>query len=250
MGALQDNLKRLKARLNDAERAAGRAVGSVQLLPVTKTADPALTLEFARAGELELAENRVPFLEQKAAELAAAGVQVRWHFIGHLQRNKARRVLQLAEVIHSVDSLRLIETLARIAEEEKLRPRIFLEVLMSSEKEKSGFDPADLKPAIEAVVAAQCFDLEGIMVMGPRNPDGTQQVFQRANILAQRLSEAFPDAFSKDHCQLSMGMSGDLELAVAAGSHVVRVGSALFEGLESLGSSALKDPKNASEGAA
>ena len=133
---------RLKARLNDAERAAGRAVGSVQLLPVTKTADPALTLEFARAGELELAENRVPFLEQKAAELAAAGVQVRWHFIGHLQRNKARRVLQLAEVIHSVDSLRLIETLARIAEEEKLRPRIFLEVLMSSEKEKSGFDPA------------------------------------------------------------------------------------------------------------
>ena len=73
------------------------------------------------------------------------------------------------------------------------------------------------------------------MVMGPRNPDGTQQVFQRANMpWPKRLSEAFPDAFSKDHCQLSMGMSGDLELAVAAGSHVVRVGSALFEGLESL----------------
>lgn len=250
MGALQDNLKRLKARLNDAERAAGRPVGSVQLLPVTKTADPTLTLELARTGELDLAENRVSLLEQKATELSAAGVQVRWHFIGHLQRNKARRVLKLAEVIHSVDSLRLIETLARIAEEEKLRPRIFLEVLLSGEKEKSGFSPANVNSAVEAVIAAKCFDLEGIMVMGPRESDGTQQVFQRASTLAQGLFDAFPDAFSKGHCQLSMGMSGDLELAVAEGSHVVRVGSALFKGLASAGSSGLKDPNNASEGAA
>jgi pyridoxal phosphate enzyme (YggS family) len=245
MGALHENLKRLKERLHDAERASSRPLGSVQLLPVTKSADLRLTLELARAGELELAESRVSGLEEKASHLADEGVEVHWHFIGHLQRNKARRVLKIAQVIHSVDSLRLIESLARIARDEKLRPAIYLEVLLSGEKEKSGLDPEEINAALTAVAKAGCFALMGIMVMGPRDSARTKEVFSQAETLAQTLQAAHPEAFDGGLCRLSMGMSADLELAVQAGSSLVRVGSALFEGVNPKSTS-----RNSQEGAA
>jgi len=245
MGALHENLERLKERLRDAERASSRPLGSVQLLPVTKSADPRLTLELARAGELELAENRVSGLEEKASHLAAEGIEVRWHFIGHLQRNKARRVLKIARVIHSVDSLRLIESLGRIARDEELRPAIYLEVLLTGEEEKSGLDPDEIDAALTAVAEAGCFALMGIMVMGPRDSARTKEVFNQGETLAQALQAAHPEAFDDGLCRLSMGMSADLELAVQAGTSLVRVGSAFFEGVKPGNAS-----RNSQEGAA
>lgn len=241
MGALNENLARLRARLRDAEKAAARAPGAVQLLPVTKSVDIPLTLELTRAGELDLAENRVAPLEQKARAANARGIPVRWHFIGHLQRNKARRVVRIAQVIHSVDSLRLIETLERIASEEDRQLEIYLEVQLSGEAEKSGLLPDQMPAALSLLARAGTLNLKGIMVMGPRNSLDTKKVFAQAQALAQQWQADHPVAFCSGQCQLSMGMSDDLELAVQAGSHVVRVGSALFEGIH---------PQDTSEGAA
>lgn len=228
MGALQENLTRLRTRLRDAELAASRAPGVVQLLPVTKSVSAAKALELTQEGELELAENRISPLEEKARTAQAQGIDVRWHFIGHLQRNKARRVVKLAQVIHSVDSLRLLETLERIAEEECRRPQIYLEVQLTSEIEKHGFHPDEVPAALTTMPRLNHLDLKGIMVMGPRHSKDTPMVFARAQALAQTWQKDHPGAFVNGQCDLSMGMSGDLEIAVAAGSNLVRVGSALF----------------------
>ena len=230
------NLGALERRIAAAARSAGRSPEEVRLLPVTKSVSSEVARELAELfeeGTAELAENRAPELEAKAAALTG-GPAVRWHFIGHIQRNKARRVVRIAEVVHSVDSVRLVETLGRVAAEEGRRLAIYLQVDRTGEEQKHGLDEAELPAALAAVAAAEALELRGLMAMGPleeRAGRTARDVFDEVAALARRLEVERTDLFAGGRCELSMGMSGDLEAAVAAGSHVVRIGSSLFEGV-------------------
>jgi PLP dependent protein len=224
---LRGNLAAVRARIADAALAAGRDPAQVRLLPVTKSVSNGMTHCLAELGELELAENRVDGLEAKAALLP----NVRWHFIGHVQRNKARRVARLADVIHSVDSLRLTEALGRAAGDLDRSLDIYLQVDFTGEDAKHGMGEPELREALAAAEQDPALEVRGLMGMAPlvEGPGhDARAIFGRIADLAAELVKSHP-AFP---AQLSMGMSGDLEAAVAAGSHIVRVGGALYRDLD------------------
>ncbi|MBM3989948.1 MAG: YggS family pyridoxal phosphate-dependent enzyme [Planctomycetes bacterium] len=236
---LQANLERVRARIAAAASAAGRAGDDVALLAVTKSASASLVADLVRLGQRDLGENRVDVLGPKAAALAEAGLSPRWHMIGHLQRNKARRAVECASVVHSVDTLKLIETLARLAAELGRELEVFLEVRAVDAGERSGFEPGALPAAAQAVASLPHLRLRGLMAMAApcesaRAFDlGSQAPARRTFAAVRRLGDTLPLAlFPSGRVEYSMGMSADLEAAVAEGSTCVRVGTALFEGLE------------------
>ncbi|MCA8979547.1 MAG: YggS family pyridoxal phosphate-dependent enzyme [Planctomycetes bacterium] len=231
---LESSWRDVRARLDAACAAAGRATDEVRLLPVSKSVDVDAALALHALGAREFGENRVDELERKAARFAALGREARWHFIGNLQRNKARRVVLAADVIHSVSTPKLLEALARVAAEEGRRPEIYLEVHLSGEDEKQGFAEDELRDAVALAGASHELRLLGLMTMAPRpEPDDVEgraarRTFERCAELARELATEQPGSFEGGVAQLSMGMTGDLEQAVAAGSTCVRVGSAIF----------------------
>jgi len=231
---LNDNLRRVRERIEAACALAGRPAGSVRLVAVTKSAPAEACAALSELGQVDLGENRVQSLTAKARYCAERGREVHWHFLGHLQRNKARDVVRTAEEIHSVDSPRLVDALERIAAEEGRRPRIYLEVDFTASAARTGLEPqAALELSAEAAAAVH-LRLAGLMTMAPV-PEGSEAdeetasaVFARLAELAQRIP---PERFERGRAQLSMGMSADFEAAIAQGADVVRVGSLLFEGL-------------------
>jgi pyridoxal phosphate enzyme (YggS family) len=231
------NWRAVKERIAAACGRAGRPAEQVELLAVTKKVSPRLAAALVQLGQTSLAENRAQELERKCEALSAQGQHPDWHFIGTLQRNKARRIVQLANTLHSVDSLRLLETVDRLAGELGKRPRLYLQVNVSHESQKHGFEPEELPEAVQAAAAAPHVELLGLMGMAPRlaaaDPDGRQRAARASFDELTALGAAQPGAlFLHGEPRYSMGMSADLEQAVAAGSHVVRIGTALFEGLE------------------
>ena len=218
--------------------ALGGASDEVVLVAVTKSVEPEVAAELVRLGQVDLGENRAPELERKAAHFAeraatpggGKGLAPRWHFIGHLQRNKARRVVRLAHSIHSVDSLALLETLQRVAGEEGRRPRIYLQVDVAGEDSKGGFDPAEVPAALERARACHALVTAGLMAMAPLAAPAERAANARATFaeLARIAGELPRDAFEDGRPRLSMGMSADFELAIEEGADLVRVGSALF----------------------
>lgn len=203
-------------------------------MAVTKSVSNEVALELAALGQVDLAENRAPAFEEKAEAFRAAGVEVRWHFIGHIQRNKARRVARLADVIHSVDSLALLETLDRVCGEEDLRREVFLQVKVADESAKGGLAPAEVAAAVERAAASESLILRGLMAMAPLEAESDREAAAAEAFAALRtLSlELPPEPFGGRAPELSMGMSGDYEIAVREGAHLVRVGTALYRGLE------------------
>ena len=221
---------RVLERIADAARLAGRAPGEVELLAVTKSVSAERAAELFELGTQDLGENRLQDLEAKRLAFLAAGRIARWHFVGHLQRNKARRVVRVAHAIHSMDSLELYETLVRVATEEQRFPGIFLQVKLADEETKGGLAPADV-PALVERARSGPLPLLGLMTMAPLVAEtqaavrGARQVFERAGALARTLAAS---AFVGGRVRLSMGMSQDFEEAVRAGAHLVRIGSLLF----------------------
>lgn len=243
IATLRANLRAVRDRLDAAAGRAGRDPREIRLLPVTKSVAPEVALALAEilagdgVGTVELAENRPAGLEAKGAAFADAGRAVRWHFVGHLQRNKARRIARAVDVLHSVDSLRLVETLARVCAEESRRLDVYLQVNCTGEEQKHGLDPdepGELDEAVRLVAGAEALALRGLMAMGPlaeRPGRTTPEVFARVAALGRRLEAGWADALPNGRCELSLGMSGDLEAAVEAGSTCVRIGSDLFRDL-------------------
>lgn len=234
-GHLARNVERVLHRIHEAAAAADREPPS--LVAVTKSVDAVTTAALVRSsGVQDLAENRAQRLVDKAMALGALDPAPVWHFIGHLQRNKVRRVLEHAHVLHSVDSLRLAEAVVRISGELQRTIDVFVEVNLTGEPEKHGHFPDELEPTLDALAASDHVRVLGLMAMGPlagRGARSTKEVFADAAALAARVeAERGAATFHQGRCQLSMGMSGDLELAVAHGSTHVRVGSALFQGVD------------------
>lgn len=219
-------LAAVRARIAAACAAAGRSPDAVRLVAVTKAAAPARAALLPGLGQLDLAENRLPaaLARQDQIEERCAPLKPRWHFIGHLQRNKVARLVGRFPVFHALDSLRLATALDE-ATRGHAPLEVYLEVKVSGEAAKEGLAPAQAEALLAAAEVAPGLRVAGWMTMAPlgASPDGCRQVFGALRELRDRLGAARAPG-------LSMGMSADLEAAVAEGATVVRVGSALLAG--------------------
>jgi len=228
---LRQNLAQVRQRIAAACERVRRDPAGVTLVAVTKYADPEWIAPLVDLGVLDLGENRPQQLIERAGRLPNA----RWHLIGQLQRNKVRSVLRQATLIHSVDSLRLLQRISDVAGELGLTARVLLQVNVSEEASKQGFTPEELRGDWTACRSLPHVQIDGLMTMAPLEdacadgrPPGAVAAFGKLAVLARGLDGA---AFEGGRARLSMGMSADLEAAIEAGADVVRVGGALFEGL-------------------
>jgi pyridoxal phosphate enzyme (YggS family) len=226
---LRANLESVLARMADAAHRAGRGPEAIRLVAVTKKRPTAWVRALVGLGVVDLGENYPQELWSKAGELA--DLPVRWHLVGHLQSNKARRTLPLARVIHGVDSLRLLRVLDDLAAEVAEPPVVYLQVNTSGEAAKHGWEPEALLADAEAIATCRRLPIRGLMTMAAFGTSGdqTRPSFARLravrDVLQQRTRLPLDD--------LSMGMSNDYEAAIEEGATVVRIGSALFEGIRS-----------------
>lgn len=219
-----ERLQAVRERIAAAARASGRDPAEVALVAVSKTWPATAVRELAALGQVDFGENRAQELTGKAAELA--DLPLRWHFVGQLQRNKAAAVARLGAVVHSVDRVPLARALARVGVETGRPVEVFVQVdLGGPEGElaaRGGVDPADVPALADAVAAEEGVVLRGLMAVAPRGA-APGPAFARLAALAGRVRADHPEA--RD---LSAGMSADLEEAVAAGSTLLRVGTAVF----------------------
>jgi len=224
VAGLEDNLRAVRARIADAERAAGRDPGSVTLLAVSKTWPAADVRALAALGQVAFGENRAQELLTKAAELG--DLELRWHFVGQLQRNKAAAVARLGAVVHTVDRESLARALDRAGEQSGRPVDVLLQVDLGGAAgelaARGGAAPDDVPALADLVAGSPGLRLCGLMAVAPRGAE-PRPAFDRLAALAGRVRADHPEAV-----ELSAGMSGDLEAAIAAGATVVRVGTALF----------------------
>jgi PLP dependent protein len=224
---IEHNLTAIRQRIAQAAAASGRSAADVALVAVTKYAPVEQARALAAAGCLDLGESRPQQLWQRAELLA--DVPVRWHLVGHLQRNKVGRTLPLVSLIHSVDSPRLLAAIDETAAELKIRAPVLLEVNISAEPAKSGLSPDDVSPLVDRLADYRHVDVKGLMCMAglESGHDAARREFAALRELRDRLQPNCPAGTTLD--ELSMGMSGDFEAAIAEGATLVRIGSALFE---------------------
>jgi pyridoxal phosphate enzyme (YggS family) len=224
VAGIEDNLRTVRQRIDAAARAAGRDPASVALLAVSKTWPAADVRALTGLGQWDFGENRAQELVAKAAELA--DLPVRWHFIGQLQRNKAAGVARLGAVVHSVDRSSLVGALDRAGQEAGRPVEVLLQVDLGGKAggvaARGGARPEEVPALADLVAASAGLRLRGLMAVAPWGEDPAP-AFERLAGLAARVRADHPEAV-----ELSAGMSGDLEAAVAAGATVVRVGTALF----------------------
>jgi pyridoxal phosphate enzyme (YggS family) len=233
------NLARVRERMAAAAQRVGRAPDEITLVGVSKTHPVHIVEEAYRAGVREFGENRVREANAKIPgfqERVDSGELVRWHMIGHLQRRKARIAVALFDMIHSVDSLRLAERINRIAKEyEKIVP-VLLEVNVSGEANKHGFELSGAERSgghgafvseVERMLALPFLRVQGLMTMAPvvTYPDQARPVFIAVRELRDDLVRRFPSA---GWHHLSMGMTDDFEPAIEEGATIVRIGRAIF----------------------
>jgi pyridoxal phosphate enzyme (YggS family) len=214
-----------RKRLAEACANAGREPDEVTLVAVTKTYPADDVLRLARLGVRDIGENRDQEAAGKAAEVAAAGERVTWHFVGHLQRNKCRSVVTYVDVVHSVDSVRLAEALARAAAEHEREFPIgaLVQVSIDGDESRGGVTAGDgFDRVAEAIAVAERLRLLGVMAVAPLDWR-PEDAFARLREDSERLRRTYPEAV-----WISAGMSDDLEAAVAHGSTHVRIGSALL----------------------
>ena len=226
------NLAVVRERITAAAERAGRAADSVKLVAVTKYVAPDAIRAVVAAGCTQLGESRPQQLWQRAAELS--DLPIRWHMIGHMQRNKVRRTLPLVSMLQSVDSLRLAEAINAEAAEIGRTSGIdaLLEVNVSGETAKHGFSADEVQAALPQLAKFAHLRIRGLMCMAglEGNLDDARREFAALRQLGERLRGECPPNVAID--ELSMGMSGDYEVAIAEGATIVRVGSALFEGID------------------
>jgi PLP dependent protein len=225
MGIIQANLQAARTRVAQAAHSAGREASNVQLLAVSKTMPAEALQEAYEAGQRAFGENYVQELVEKVALLKTSMPQAEWHFIGPLQSNKTRLVAQSADWVHSIERLKIAERLSEQRSAELAPLQVCLQVNISGELSKSGVNPAELAELAHAVAALPRLKLRGLMCIPEAAAD---EAAQRAPFAALR------DLFTQLKSEglvldtLSMGMSADLEAAIAEGATCVRIGTAIF----------------------
>ncbi len=225
MDEIAANLETVQAKIAAAAARCGRSLDDVQLIAVSKKQAAGNVRSAYDAGQTIFGESRVQEARVKIPELASA---VRWHFIGHLQKNKIRHALPLFELFHSIDSLELAQQVDRIAEGEGVRPRVLLEVNVAGEGSKFGFAPGKLRAEMEALLGLQRLEIDGLMTIPPLAPEAEDS--RRFFVALRELRNELERDFSVKLPQLSMGMSNDYGIAVEEGATLVRVGTAIFGG--------------------
>jgi pyridoxal phosphate enzyme (YggS family) len=217
----------VEARMAAACRAAGRPADSVRLLPVTKTHPVDAAAHAARRGYAAVAENRV---QEAAAKRPLAPAALRWELIGHLQSNKSRLAAETFDRIQSVDSEKLVRHLDRAAAELGRPLAVLLQINAGRDPAKFGAELEDAPRLLDAALACPALRVEGLMTIAPlgATPAETAEHARRTFAALRELRDTLAARTGAVLTELSMGMSGDLELAVAAGSTCVRVGTALF----------------------
>jgi pyridoxal phosphate enzyme (YggS family) len=224
MSALQERLELTRDRIARAEARAGRAPGGVRLLAVTKGFAASVVRDAMSLGLREFGENRVQEAEMKIPEI---GPGPRWHLIGHLQRNKAKRAVTLFEEIHSLDSEPLVEEVGKRAAAEGRSMVGYVEVNTSGDPGKSGVAPDAALSLLERVRREPAIRLEGLMTIGPLH-GGTEGARLSFRTLARLRDQAVAAGLLAPGAGLSMGMSDDFEIAIEEGATIVRVGTVLF----------------------
>ncbi len=222
---LSANLAAVRDRLDRAAAAAGRAPGEIRLIAVSKTFGVAHVEAAAAAGLRDLGENRVQEALEKQA--ATPALPVRWHLIGHLQSNKARKAVGF-DWIHSVDSAALLGRLDRAAADAGRSPQLLIQVDLAREAAKHGAPEDEARRIVETSAGCRAVRLRGLMVLPPwsDDPEAARPWFRRLRALRDALQARAPASVRLD--ELSMGMSHDFEIAIEEGATMVRVGTALF----------------------
>jgi hypothetical protein len=222
MPSVKDNLLRVRERIEEAARKAGRDPDEVKLVAVSKTVEVARIREAIEAGVSILGENYIQEAQKKIEEI---GKLASWHFIGHLQSNKAKYAIRLFDMIHSVDSPPLVEELNRRAEQADRVVKVMIEVNLSKEATKFGTDEEMVFNLARKIQTHKHLSLEGLMTMPPYfdSPEKSRPYYIALRELEERMAkEGVPMK------ELSMGMSNDFEVAIEEGATYVRVGTAIF----------------------
>jgi len=224
--SIAENLAEVRGRIADAARRAGRDVNEVTLVAVSKTFPAERVREAYAAGQSDFGENKVQEGLQKQSEVA--DIPLRWHLIGHVQSNKAKKAATGYTAIHSVDSLELMRRLDEAAAARTDRLDVLVQVDFAGEATKFGAPPEEAVRLVDAALAARALALKGLMLLPPwsEDPERTRPWFARLRAFRDRLVENGAPASAL--AQLSMGMSHDYEAAIEEGATIVRVGTAIF----------------------
>ena len=230
MSELSDNLQRVEERIQKACARSGRDRNSVELIAVSKTKPASMVLEMYDLGQRDFGENRPQEIRDKSA---VCPEDIRWHMIGHLQKNKVKNVIGTAVLIHSVDSVALAGQIEKEAAKQGRTVRILLEVNIAREESKWGFTPEDAPAAARAISAFPHVRILGLMTSAPatEDPETNRIYFRGLRDLALEMAKEKLIAGSDPDFHLpvlSMGMTGDYEVAVEEGATMVRVGTAVF----------------------
>jgi pyridoxal phosphate enzyme (YggS family) len=224
--SIADNIRTVQDRIASAAKRAGRDPASVRLVVVTKTIDPGRIKEAVDAGATILGENRVQEAKEKIEKLGAIAS---WHLIGHLQANKAKHAVKLFDLIHSVDSLELAAEIDKQAAKIRKVQNVLVEVNIAGEASKAGMAVKNAPALVREIARHSNITIQGLMTIPPfpeRRPDDSRPYFCVLRELAETMAgENIPNATMKE---LSMGMSGDFEVAIEEGATMVRVGTSIF----------------------
>jgi PLP dependent protein len=218
-----ENLERVRGQITQAAAKAGRSTNDIELVAITKTHPAEKVREAVDAGHTLFGESRVQEARTKIPELPS---NLRWHFVGHLQKNKVRQALPSFELFHGVDSLELAQEMNRIAAEEGAHPCVLLEVNVAEEGSKFGFKAETLRSEMESLLALPRLSIEGLMCIPPlaEEAEASRTFFVRLRHLRDSLEKEFDLRLP----HLSMGMTQDFWIAVEEGATLVRVGTAIF----------------------
>ena len=222
---IKEQLEEVRERVNAACLRAGREPKSVTLIAVSKTKPAQAVQEAYEAGARDFGENKVQEILQKQPALPQ---DIRWHMIGHLQRNKVHQVIGKAVLIHAVDSLRLAEQIEQEAAKRNLDVDVLLEINVAKEESKYGFFLEDAEEAIRQISSLPHVHIKGLMTIAPfvENPEENRGIFQKLYQFSVDINDKNIDNVTMG--VLSMGMSGDFEVAIEEGATMVRVGTSIF----------------------
>jgi PLP dependent protein len=222
---LAENIARVRTRIAEAAQRAGRDPAEVTLVAVSKTKPLELVEMAYNLGVTDFGENRVQEALSKIESFHPQGL--RWHLIGHLQSNKAGKVVGPFSCIHSVDSLHLAQALSRHAQEQGITLSILLQVNVAGEISKEGVSPTEARAVAQQIAALPALQIEGLMTVAPlvSNPEEVRPVFRELRLLRDRLRAEIPGG---TWTQISMGMTDDYTIAIEEGATLVRVGRAIF----------------------